>query len=490
MPEPFFGWRLRDRLFVSYLMVILITIVVIGIIVGWLGLPRLENVLMLSSRRQAYQLAPLLADYYNRSGSWDDLIPLIHAANRPLPPDLMTDINPMAYPRQIELTVDMLSMPNQLIVTDSHYRIVADSRQEIDEGQPLPADLYPLAVPIEAQGQIMGQLILVPNFGNDVTPLATVALRRTLLGAGLLAGVLGLVTSFFLAKNLTAPILALNQAARQLAAGQSPVLPVVRNPDEIGELTATFNHMVDALATQQRLRQQMVADIAHELRTPLSIMQLELEGLEDGLQEPALAAHALHGELKKLEQLIEDLRLISLVDAGGLQLEKETVDLAWFLPTVVESWRKQLDKQRIAVTLDIAAGLPPIPADVRRLTQVLNNLIGNAIRYTPQDGRLTIKAQVQPQTVLITLADTGLGIPAADLPHIFDRFYRADQSRNRKTGGSGLGLAIAKQLVALHGGRIWAESQPNRGATFYLTLPTTNQTEVDPPLIRPTSVLL
>ncbi|MCB0168475.1 MAG: HAMP domain-containing protein, partial [Anaerolineae bacterium] len=446
MLEQILGWRLRDRLFASYLMVILITIVVIGIIVGWLGLPRLENVLVLSSRRQAFQLAPLLADFYDRSGSWDEVIPLIHAANRPLPPDLMIDVNPMAYPRQLKLTVDMLATPNQLIVTDSHYRVVADSRQKLDQGQPLPADLYPLAAPIDDQGQIIGQLIMVPNFGNDVTPLATVALRRTLLGAGLLAGVLGLVTSFFLAKNLSAPILALNRAARQLAVGQSPVLPAVRNQDEIGELTATFNHMVEALATQQRLRQQMVADIAHELRTPLSIMQLELEGLEDGLQEPALAAHALHGELKKLEQLIEDLRLISLVDAGGLQLEKETVDLAWFLPTVVERWRKQLDKQQIAVIIDLASVLPPVQADVRRLTQVLNNLISNAIRYTPQHGRLTIKAQTQPQTVLITLIDTGLGIPAEDLPHIFDRFYRADHSRNRKTGGSGLGLAIAKQL--------------------------------------------
>ncbi|MCB9077567.1 MAG: HAMP domain-containing protein [Anaerolineaceae bacterium] len=474
MLEQVLGWRLRDRLLVSYLMVIVITIVVIGIIVGWLGLPRIENVLVLSSRRQAFQLAPLLADYYNRSGSWDEVIPLIHAANQPLPPDLMIDVNPIAYPRQLKLTVEMLSTPNQLIVTDSHYRVVADSRQELDEGQPLPADLYPLAAPIDGHGQIIGQLIMVPNFGNDITPLATVALRRTLLGAGLLAGVLGLVTSFFLAKNLTAPILALNRAARQLAAGQSPVLPAVRNQDEIGELTATFNHMVEALATQQRLRQQLVADIAHELRTPLSIMQLELEGLEDGLQEPALAAHALYGELKKLEQLIEDLRLISLVDAGGLQLEKETVDLGWFLPTVVQSWRKQLDQQQIAVTIDLAPDLPPLQADVRRLTQVLNNLISNAIRYTPEDGRLTIKAQAQPQTVLITLTDTGLGISAEDLPHIFDRFYRADHSRNRKTGGSGLGLAIAKQLVTLHGGRIWAESQPSQGTTFFLTLPITD----------------
>ncbi|MCB1318576.1 MAG: histidine kinase, partial [Leptospiraceae bacterium] len=141
-------------------------------------------------------------------------------------------------------------------------------------------------------------------------------------------------------------------------------------------------------------------------------------------------------------------------------------------PTVIESWRKQLDKQQITVALDIDPHLPPLQADTRRLTQVLNNLIGNAIRYTSSAGNLTIKAQGQPHTILITLSDTGLGIAAEDLPHIFDRFYRADHSRNRKTGGSGLGLAIAKQLVNLHGGHIWAESQPNRGTTFYITLPT------------------
>ncbi|MCB0211060.1 MAG: HAMP domain-containing protein [Anaerolineae bacterium] len=465
------GWRLRDHLIASYLLVIIITITVIAIVVGLLGLPRLEDVLVLNSRRQAFQLAPLFADYYSRSHAWDAVIPLIHATNQPLPSNLVTDVNPVAYPRQFDLPVERLTTPNQLIITDNNYRVVADSHQKLKPGQALPEDLTILAVPINAQGETIGQLIFVPNFGSDLTPLATVALRRTLLGAGLLAGIMALVTSFFLARNLTAPLLALNQAARQLAAGQSPELPPVRNQDEIGELTATFNHMVDVLATQRRLRQQMVADIAHELRTPLSIMQLELEGLEDGLQEPEQATRSLHGELKKLEQLIEDLRLISLVDAGGLQLEKETVELDDFLPTVVKSWEKQLDKQQITVALDIAPNLPPLQADTRRLTQVLNNLIGNAIRYTPSAGNLTITAQGQSQTILITLTDTGPGIVAEDLPHIFERFYRADQSRTRKTGGSGLGLAIAKQLVTLHGGHIWAESQPNQGTTFYITLP-------------------
>jgi signal transduction histidine kinase len=213
----------------------------------------------------------------------------------------------------------------------------------------------------------------------------------------------------------------------------------------------------------------MMADIAHELRTPLSVMKLEIEGLTDGLQPPERAAEALQTEIVALEQLIEDLRLLSLAEAGGLDLHLAETKLRPLLTEIVTTWQNQARSQQITLRLAVAEALPPVLADARRLGQVFHNLVSNALRYTPLGGTITLGGRVEGVEVWLWLADSGPGLPAEVLPHLFERFYRADPSRSRETGGSGLGLAIARQLVLLHGGRIWAESE--QGAVFYVALP-------------------
>jgi signal transduction histidine kinase len=215
----------------------------------------------------------------------------------------------------------------------------------------------------------------------------------------------------------------------------------------------------------------MVADIAHELRTPLSIMQLEIEGMADGLQSPAVAAQHLREQIGALTGLVEDLRLLSLADAGGLALQSETIDLAALLATVLASWRSHAQSR--GLTLQLHPSIPDvqIPGDQSRLAQVFNNLISNAIQYTPTGGAITLNATIRATEVCCTVTDTGPGISADALPYLFERFYRADPSRNRATGGSGLGLSIAKRLVELHSGRIWVESVVGQGTTFFVALP-------------------
>jgi signal transduction histidine kinase len=228
--------------------------------------------------------------------------------------------------------------------------------------------------------------------------------------------------------------------------------------------------MAAALAAQQQLRRQLVADIAHELRTPLSIMKLNVAGLADHLQSPAEAVAALEVEIESLAALIEDLRALSLAESGGMQLNLEPIRLDAFLKRVGQSWQPQAEAHGLELRLDLASDLPVVTFDPRRLEQVLNNLLSNAWRYTPPGGHVTLGARREGSGVRLWVADTGPGLPAAELARLFDRFYRVDPSRSRESGGSGLGLAIAKQIVLLHGGRIWAESELGQGATFIVVL--------------------
>jgi signal transduction histidine kinase len=287
----------------------------------------------------------------------------------------------------------------------------------------------------------------------------------------------------------------------------------VRSQDEIGELARAFNAMADGLARIEQLRRHMVTDVAHELRTPLTNIRGYLEALRDGVARPdAPLIDSLHEEALLLNRLIDDLQDLALAEAGQLRLTRRPVALGPLLEGAVSALRPALADKRLAIVVDLPADLPCADADAARVGQVLRNLLNNAITHTPPGGTITVEATTdrRPPTtdqedrrqetgrtpnnsvsglsspvsrseglsvlsprssVLITVTDTGPGIAAEHLPHIFERFYRADRARARATGGAGLGLTIVKQLVEAHGGRVWAASAPGQGATFTFTLP-------------------
>ncbi|MCK6628524.1 MAG: ATP-binding protein [Anaerolineae bacterium] len=463
-----FGANLRGQLTRSFLLIILVNIGLMAVLARVVALPRLNDVALLLGRRQAFQLAPFFADAYARSGSWVDGPALAQRLSQPLPPGLIRDIT-FGLPWRFDLIRELT--PDRVVLVNTAGQVVADSQGLLSGGQPLPVELEAYGAPITLQDEPIGRLVVTSAVVDELTGVLEATLRQTLLGASVLAGVVALLLSFGLAQRLARPIHSLSRAARALTSSDShEPLPVVRR-DEIGELTMAFNEMTAALNRQKYLRRQMVADIAHELRTPLSVMQLDIESLGDGLQPPAEAAASLRDEIVSLNRLVEDLRLLSLAEAGGLHFSLEKLEPTPFLRQRVETWTPQAQARQVYLLADFPADLPPVLADEGRLAQVFNNLLSNALRYTPAGGKIIIRAKLAAGELLVQVSDSGPGIPAEDVPFIFERFYRADSSRSRDTGGSGLGLAIAKQWIALHNGRLWVESEPGQGATFFVALP-------------------
>src|SRR5690606_37734532 len=220
------------------------------------------------------------------------------------------------------------------------------------------------------------------------------------------------------------------------------------------------------------LRRQMTADIAHDLRTPLSLILGHAEALSDGVLPPTPETFdVIHDEARRLNRLVEDLRLLSLAEAGELTLAQRLVPPQSLLERAVVAHAPAAQQKRIALGFDAPSNLPDVLVDPDRMAQVLDNLVGNALRYTPENGRIQLKARQVGTAVQLQVEDSGPGMDAAELAHVFDRFYRGDKSRQRHEGGSGLGLAIARSIVGGHNGRIWAESAPGQGATFIIELP-------------------
>jgi signal transduction histidine kinase len=220
------------------------------------------------------------------------------------------------------------------------------------------------------------------------------------------------------------------------------------------------------------MRHNMLADIAHELRTPLSILQGNIEAILDGALPPdEQNLSSLHQETQHLSRLVEDLRTLSLAESGRLHFDITDIDLGRLAEEVVGGFRPQLETKNIEVDLQILNGIPHVAGDRDRVIQILRNLIANACKYTPEGGRIALKIEASESMVTASVADTGPGIPEEDINRVFDRFYRLDASRTRRTGGTGLGLAIVKQLTESMGGQVWARSIHGKGSTFFFSLP-------------------
>jgi two-component system OmpR family sensor kinase/two-component system sensor histidine kinase BaeS len=276
-------------------------------------------------------------------------------------------------------------------------------------------------------------------------------------------------------RGVATPLADVMAAADAVAAGElSTRVPVPEHgPDAFANLAKSFNRMAQELERADQQRRNLTADVAHELRNPLQIIQGNLEGIVDGVYRPE-DEHiiATLEETRLLGRLVDDLRVLSLAEAGQLPLRRDVVDVAELLADVQTSFSGQAEAAGLDLQVAVEGDLPTILGDAGRLEQVLSNLVANAVRHTPDGGRIALRVQGDEDRVRIVVQDTGEGIPAEDLSHIFDRFWRGDESRSHTRGaGSGLGLAIARQLVEAHGGHIGVESEQGVGTAFTIELP-------------------
>jgi two-component system sensor histidine kinase BaeS len=420
-------------------------------------------------------LVSRLAALYEEQGSWTGATELLREFN-------WASVDGRSEPSDVE-AADAPDMQRTvpLILVDAQGFITATNWLDLSQGRLLEPQSLP-GRPIEVDGESVGKLIVLadvrppPGLRPDrLSPEGEATLRRVqraIIIAGLSAGGLALVVAGVLSWGLVRPLQRLKSAAEGIARGDLSQRVPVSSKDEVGELAATFNHMATELERAENLRRNMTADVAHELRTPLSVVRGKLEGVLDGVY-PATPEHLrpILEATEVLTYLVEDLRLLAQAEAGRLILEPRVMDVGDLLGDVRVNFEPQASDRDVGLNLDLPPDLPKVVADWRRVVQVLSNLMSNALRHTPEGGRVTLSAAADDGTIKITVSDTGPGIPAEDLPYVFDRFWRGEKSRSRAGGGTGLGLAIAKKLVELHGGGIGVESTPGQGAAFWFTLP-------------------
>jgi two-component system sensor histidine kinase BaeS len=343
-------------------------------------------------------------------------------------------------------------------------------------GQVLPPEIMAGGIPIQVEGQIVGTLIFTPNPFRENSPERAFVERnsRVILFSGLGAALVALILGIFLSRTISRPIRELTRATQAISQGVLGQQVAVRTRDELGQLAQSFNQMSADLERSIRTRKQMTADIAHELRTPLSVIIGHADAVHDEVLPPTRENfEIIRDEAERLEHIVEDLRILSLADAGELTLSLHPVKPAGLLRDVITAHAPRARQKKIRLDLETDPELPEIFVDAGRVNQVLGNILDNAIRHTPADGKVLLAARPggDKGTVALLVEDTGPGVPDEDLPRIFDRLYRSDVSRQRDAGGSGLGLAIARSIVQAHGGSIHAENRVPNGLRVVLVFP-------------------
>jgi signal transduction histidine kinase len=446
------------KLIGAFLLVIAIGSIMISVLTSQATQSAFNLYTTRSGQAWAEQLAPDLAAYYLTMGSWQGVDTLLQTGSGGM---MGTGPGKGGMGRNPAGRAGIGMMDQRLVLADARGVVVSDTSNELVGKQLSNAEIK-IGAPILVNNALVGTLMVAA--GSQAGPVNLSAeflasVNQAIISSAGIAGIIALILGAVLSFQITAPLRQLKKAAAAIAQGDLNQRVAIASRDELGELGLAFNRMAENLSSAETQRLHLTADIAHELRTPLAAMQGTLEGLQDGvlpLDQEQLAA--LHSETLLLNRLVGDLRLISLAEAGQLKLERQAVSPNEWMQGLIERMRSQAGLQHVQLRANLEPGLPDLWIDSDRITQVLNNLVANALRYTPAGGSIDLTLTRAGDQVRFAVEDSGPGIAAEALPHIFARFYRADTSRTRASGGSGLGLAIVKQLVEAHGGRVWAES--------------------------------
>jgi len=324
-------------------------------------------------------------------------------------------------------------------------------------------------------GDMMGGMMggMMAGVQASATQAFQTAMFQALVLSALAAGLAAVAVSLLVSSRIVTPVQQLADASQRIAAGHYTERVPVTGHDELATLATQFNIMAEELETVERRRVALIGDVAHELRTPLATLEGYTEGLLDGVVQPTPTTWAvLHDEVGRLKRLVQDLQELSRAEAHQLPVSPSPQAPVDLVKRAVDRLMPQFTEKGIDLVVQVPAALPHVQADSDRIIQVLINLLGNALRYTPEGGRVMVAAEQTERVVAFHITDTGIGLAPDDLSHVFERFYRVDKARSRALGGAGIGLTIAQALVQAHGGQIWATSAGlGQGATFSFSLP-------------------
>ena len=445
--------KLTTKLLIAFLLVSTVSSGIIVLLTRFATSRELDKFV---SDRYKYELVEELGRYYQQNQTWDGVEKAFKQFGR--------DLNNHDYNRPLFFSI---AEPNGKIVVAGNDRKL---------GEILSTEELSHCSPIQVEDRTVGVLLLASS--PDRNPMEDEFLRRLngsifLSAAGTI--IVALFLGILLARSITRPIRELTKATHAMAGGNLNQKVNVRSRDEIGELAASFNKMSSDLSRSFNLRKQMTADIAHELRTPLSLIIGHAEGVHDGVLEPNHENfEIIREEAERLEHLVNDLRTLSLADAGELSVDFQPININDLMSDVSTHYMSLFNQHRISLNLKAAPVILKANLDPSRFTQVLNNILDNALRYTPAGGQVDMETQQVGNKIQISIQDNGEGVAPEEAIHLFDRFYRADEARNRNDGGSGLGLAIAKSIIEMHSGKIWAESEKGKGLKISIEIPLTN----------------
>ena len=365
--------------------------------------------------------------------------------------------------------------PIRVVIVDVDGRVVKDNLLELLSGTAAPdLDGHRETVFDLTANQPVGHVYVDVNhefLSTESHGFQNTLLYITVIGGALTIG-LAILLAAWLSRRITAPVTALTEATQAIAQGNATRLPVTSS-DELGRMSAAFNRMTSALETQRDLRRRLINDVSHELNTPLTVIQLEAKGLRDGLQTPESASDHIIQEVDRLRDLVTDLDWLAETDHGELRLTLEASSFHELLTAEVDRWQPQSQARQVELSLRVSTDLPEMYLDRMRMSQALGIVLSNAIHCTEAGGHIVLRAWLEGEKGLaFSIIDDGIGIHAADIPHVFDRFYRTDQSRSRGIAGTGLGLAITRAIVEAHGGTITATSDGlGQGVTVTILLP-------------------
>jgi two-component system, OmpR family, sensor kinase len=462
--------RLRVQMTLAFMLVAAVAVGTIAVLVMRTTDTQFRRYVTHSGMQASGSGLEQLVAYYQEQGSWDGVENLLARAvvlGPQSPAGVLPASGGRPAPGGTRLDV-ILADAGGKVVYDSAGQATGDRLRATDRAQAL-------AITAPGSEDLLGYLLLsLPGAWDRLGALEQQFLQRVqrilIIGATLAVGA-GLALGALLSRNLTAPLQRLARAARAVAAGDLGQQVQLEGSAEMHEVAQAFNDMTTALGQSERQRKNMVADVAHELRTPLAVVQGNLRAILDDvypLEKSEISR--LYDESRLLGRLVDDLRELALADAGQLRLHLRPTAIGATIQKTVDSLAPAAGAGDVTLTAQLPGDLPPMQADPDRVAQVLRNLLLNALRHTPPGGAVTASAARHQGGLRVVVADTGEGIAPADLPHVFERFWRADPAR-ASTGSAGLGLSVAQSLVEAHGGRIWVDSTPGQGTTFTFTLP-------------------